>query len=258
MRDLLYPEHRPAEPDPVRRAQAAMQVPKPKRFYRDVTVAAQDGAFAIHLDGRPVRTPAKTVLTLPTAGAAGMVAAEWRAQGDTIEPAAMPATRIANSAAVGVAGSMAEVAAEIVRYAGSDLVCYRASEPEGLVALQAARWDPVLDWAHGALGARFILSAGIRHVEQPPASLAAIADVVARFDQPLRLAALSVMTTLTGSALIALAVAHGAMRAADAWAAAHADEDWNIGQWGADEEAQERRARRWAEMEAAAGLLGVG
>ena len=182
------------------------------------------------------------------------LAAEWQGQGERIDPATMPLTRIANSAIDRVAGEMAPVRAEIVKYAGSDLVCYRGEGPASLVAAQEAAWDPVLAWAREALGARFVLAEGIIAVEQPAESLAAVDTALAGLD-PLRLAAVHVVTTLTGSALIALAVLNGALGPEEAWAAAHVDEDWQMEQWGRDEMALARRAARWRDMQAAALIL---
>ena len=167
----------------------------------------------------------------------------------------MPATRLANSAIDGVAKTLAETRAEIARYAGSDLLCYRADGPETLVALQAEAFDPVLDWAHERLGARFILGVGLMHVAQPEPTLAAARAAVDAFDDPFAVAALHVLTSLSGSALLALAVAHGATRADEAWRAAHVDEDFQISQWGEDDEAMARRAARWQEFETAAKVM---
>jgi chaperone required for assembly of F1-ATPase len=144
---------------------------------------------------------------------------------------------------------------EVVKYAGSDLVCYRAAEPEGLVQTQALLWDPVLDFARADLGARLVLAEGVMFVDQPDHAIAAVRRAVEEVDGAIALACLHVMTTLTGSALIALAVARGAMSAEAAWAATHADEDFQMRIWGADSEALARRERRWAEMKAAADLL---
>jgi chaperone required for assembly of F1-ATPase len=147
---------------------------------------------------------------------------------------------------------MREVRDEIAAYAGADLLCYRADEPDALVAAQAASWDPVLDWARDELDARFILSEGLRHVAQPEPTLRGIGAALAAIDDPFALAALHVMTTLTGSALLALAVAKARLSADEAWRAAHVDEDFQIGRWGEDAEAAERREARWREMAAAA------
>ncbi len=171
----------------------------------------------------------------------------------------MPMTRIANSAIDGVARELDATADEIVKFACSDLVCYRAGEPEALARAQAAAWDPVLAFARERLGARFICAEGVVFAAQPEPALRAFGEAVARVAKhrpaaPFALAALNVMTTLTGSALIAFAVGHGALTAEEAWAAAHVDEDFQMRIWGADEEAMRRRARRWAEMDAAAHL----
>ncbi len=183
------------------------------------------------------------------------VAREWERQGETLDPADMPVTRLLNSAIDGVAKAMDETRAEIVRYAGSDLLCYRAEGPEALAERQRAACDPVLAWAAETLGARFIIAAGVMHIAQPEDSLEAFRKAVEPFDDPVALAALSVVTTLTGSAVLALAVARGRLAADDAWRIAHVDEDFQIERWGADEEAMARRRARWREMAAAAGVL---
>lgn len=228
----------------------------PKRFYKDVTVSDEDGLAAILLDGRPVRTPGKALLAVPSVRLAEAIADEWRGQGDRIDPNTMPLTKLVNSAIDGVAGQEAAVIDDIVAHGGSDLLCYRASGPEGLLALQAEAWDPVLAWAAGALGAPLSLAEGVMHVQQPPGSLAALRAEIEPLDA-LKLAALHVMTTLTGSALLALAVARGERSPEAAWEAAHVDEDWQISQWGEDAEAQQRRKNRKAEFDAAAKLLAL-
>ena len=164
----------------------------------------------------------------------------------------MPLTRLLNSAIDGVAHTMAETRADILSYAGSDLICYRAEEPDTLVARQAHAFDPVLRWAAESLGARFNVTNGVMHVAQPPEALAAIGAALDAYDDPVALAALSVMTTLTGSALLALAVARGFLSPEAAWQAAHVDEDFQSERWGADAEAVARREARWREFEAAA------
>jgi chaperone required for assembly of F1-ATPase len=245
--------------DPVAMARRDLQKALPKRFYKEATAESQDGAFVLLLDGRVARTPARNKLALPTLAAAEAVAAEWAAQAEVIDPGVMPMTRIANSAIDGVANAIDATADEIVKFAGSDLVCYRAGEPEALARAQAAAWDPILDFARERLGARFICAEGVIFVAQPEHALLALREAVARVAHggpaaPFALAALNVMTTLTGSALIAFAVVHGEFTPAEAWAAAHIDEDFQMRIWGADEEAMRRRARRWLEMEAAATL----
>ena len=234
------------------------------RFYKAVTVAAAnspppggDGRacrFRLLLDDKPVRTPAKKELLLPTRALADAVAAEWEAQAARIDPVTMPLTRLANSAIDGVMGREAEVRADIVKYAGSDLVCYRAEAPPELVRRQLETWDPVLMWAREALAASFHVAHGIMPAMQPRPAAANVARAIeahGAFD----LAALHVMTTLMGSALLALAHARGRLTADESWAAAHVDEDWQISQWGEDAEAQARRERHWLEMQAASRLI---
>ena len=227
-----------------------LRPPLPRRFYKSAAVAPSKEGYAVRLDGRPVRTPKKHVLALPTAPLADAIAAEWNAQGERVDPDAMPLTKLANTALDGVVPHRAAVAADIVAYAGSDLLCYRAAAPEPLARRQHAAWDPVLSWAEADLGAHFALGEGVMPVTQSPAALARIAAVVDRFG-PLQLAALHVMTTLTGSALLALAHALGRLTVEQAWAAAHVDEDWQVSQWGEDAEAAVRQRRRFAEMRAA-------
>jgi chaperone required for assembly of F1-ATPase len=200
-----------------------------------------------------VRTPARRVLAAPTLALAEAIAAEWQAQKDVIDPAKMPLTRLANAIIDGVADAPQPVAAEIAKYLASDLLLYRAGAPPGLVERQAQHWDPILDWARQALGADFKLGEGVVHVAQPEAALAAARAAIPL--EPWRLGAVHAMTTLTGSALIALAMARGALSADAAWQAAHVDEDWNLAQWGRDEMAAARREFRFAEFQAAATVL---
>jgi chaperone required for assembly of F1-ATPase len=186
------------------------------------------------------------------------LAAEWQAQSDKIDPAAMPLTRLANSIIDGIVPVPRPVAAEIEKYLGTDLLFYRAASPDGLVEMQRRHWDPVIDWAREALGARFVLVEGIMHAPQPAAALAAAVAAIPRgaaVEDAWRLGALNVITTLTGSALLALALAAGRLGADEAWTAAHVDEDWNMQFWGRDELALQRRAYRLAEMKAAANVL---
>lgn len=204
----------------------------------------------LHLDGRPARTPAKRPLASPTRELGEAIAAEWAAQGAHIEPAELPLTRIANTVIDGVVSEADAVRAEIVKYAGSDLLCYRAEGPEELIALQAGNWDPILVWARDELGASFVVTGGLMPVPQPEDAVQAVADAVGDVS-PFMLGPLHVMTTLTGSAILALATLKGRLTDAEAWAAAHVDEDWQISQWGEDAEAAARRERRWQEMSAA-------
>jgi len=244
-----------SDPDPVRRAQIQMRKPLPVRFYKGSGVSPVEGGFAVELDGKTVRTPGGNPLVLPTEAAAVLVSDEFAAQADNIDPSTMPTLRLVNTAIDGVSTDPQAVAEDILRFSSSDLVCYRADAPEGLVKRQAEAWDPVLDWAHRAMGAFFVLGEGVMHVEQPRAAIAAVGAHLATRREPLRLAALHVMTSLTGSALIALAVEAGALSAEAAWTAAHVDEDWQAEHWGQDAEAMARRAARGREMLAAARLL---
>ena len=252
-KDLL-PVHG-EEIDPVEMARRDLKKALPKRFYAQAHFEARDGAFVLLLDGRPAQTPGRNRIALPTQAAAQLIADEWQAQADQIDPATMPITRIVNSAIDGVAREMDAVRAEIAKYAGSDLICYRASDPEALVEAQAQAWDPVLAFIRDTFGARFVLAEGVMFAEQPDHALAALRKAIDAFDSELPLATLHVMTTLTGSALIALALVHGHFDLDAAWAAAHAEEDYQMRIWGADAEALARREKRWAEMRAAHDLF---
>jgi chaperone required for assembly of F1-ATPase len=235
----------------MRAAQAGMKPTLPNRFYKEAGVEERDGLFHLTLDGRTAKTPSKKALAVPSRGLAEALAEEWQGQGDQIDPSTMPVTRIVNSAIDGVAPRMAEVVDDLVRYAGSDLVYYRAGEPERLARSQDAAWSPVLDWARNAHGARFTLGEGVMHVAQPEEAVAAIRRAIEQIDSPFALAALHVMTTLSGSVLIALAHAARQLDADQAWAAAHVDELYQEGVWGEDYEAMERRRRREADFRAA-------
>jgi chaperone required for assembly of F1-ATPase len=228
-----------------------------KRFYDEAAIVAEGGGFALHLDGKRAMTPGRNPLKVPSLNLGEAIAAEWRAQGPEIDPASMPVTRLANSAIDGVASRMDEVRGDVLSYAKTDLLYYRAAEPEGLVARQHEAWDPILAWAERRFGVRFMLAEGIAHVAQSPTALSAIAAAVAVFDDPFRLAGLHLATTLTGSALIALALSAGGLGVEEAWAAAHVDEDWNINGWSEDAEAAQRRARRFQDFRAAALALGI-
>jgi chaperone required for assembly of F1-ATPase len=257
MRDIFEDIFQGEPVDPTELARRNMRQPQRQRFYTKAGFAEGEGDYRLLLDGKPVRTPARRALAAPTRGVAEAMAEEWRAQGDTIDPSTMPLTRLANSIIDGVAERPARVAAEVEKYLGSDLLFYRAPGPDGLVALQAAAWDPVIDWARDELGARFVLAGGLVFVPQSEEALAAASARIPRADGDdlWRLGAVHAITTLTGSALLALAVCDGWLPAAQAWAQAHVDEDWNMDYWGSDEQALARRAARFAEMQAAATVL---
>jgi len=234
-------------------ARRAMRPAVRRRFYAKAAAVPSDDGFAVRLDDKQVRTPAGRVLAAPTLALAQAIAAEWEAQGEVIDPAKMPLTRLANAIIDGVADRPAAVAADVEKYLASDLVCYRADTPRGLVERQARHWDPILKWASETLGAPLVLGEGVVYITQPAPALAAARAAIP--DDPWRLGAVHSVTTLTGSALIALALARGRLTADAAWAAAHVDEDWNIEQWGGDEEALARRAFHFAELQAAATVL---
>jgi chaperone required for assembly of F1-ATPase len=226
----------------------------PKRFYKEVAIGEEGGRPTLLLDGKPVRTPGKAPLAVPTKALAEAIADEWRAQGERIDPRTMPLTKLANSAIDGIEGRAEAVIDDIVGHVGSDLLCYRATGPEGLLAEQAKHWDPVMAWATNVLEAPLKLAGGIVHVTQPEESLAKIRGRLEGLDA-FALGALHVMTSLTGSALLALGVALGRLTPDEAWTAAHVDEDWQISQWGEDAEAKGRRAARRREFDAAARTL---
>ncbi|MGJ0393414.1 MAG: ATP12 family chaperone protein [Methylocystis sp.] len=247
-----------SERDPVKTARDPAR-PLPRRFYKEAATGEAEGGFSVLLDGRPLNTPAKRRVVVPSRDLAEALAAEWAGQGEHIDPATMPLTKLVNSAIDGVAQQMADVEAELVKYAGSDMICYRAGEPESLAAAQRAAWDPLLAFARDRFGARLTLAEGVMFAAQPEASTVALAAAVRAHvgegaAAPLRLAALHVMTTLTGSLILALAKALNQIDLGEAWAAAHIDEDYQMQAWGADAEALARRDARFKEMAAAAFL----
>lgn len=231
-----------------------LRAPLPKRFYKTASVAPRDGGFAIQLDGRSIRTPGKRELIVPVEALAEAIADEWRAQGEHIDPATMPLTRIVNSAIDAVEERKREVADDIVAYAGSDLLCYRAETPDALVRRQAEAWNPVLAWVKRELGADFALRAGLMPIEQSAEALAAIRRALEGLDA-LSLAALHVLTTIGSSALLAIAHWREQLSVEETWAAATVDETWQREQWGHDAEAEAQTALRRAEFEAASRCL---
>ena len=223
----------------------------PKRFYNAAHVVQTPEGWQVQLDGRPVKTPKRGVLLLPTQALAEAVAAEWEAQRASVDPRTMPLTKLANTTLDGVVGHEAAVRAEIVAYAGNDLLCYRAERPERLAQLQHEQWDPLLSWATEQFGARLHTTTGVMPVRQSEDCVSHLREAVAALDA-FALASTHVMTTLTGSAVLALAYIHGRLTVEEAWTAAHLDEDFQIAQWGEDAEARKRRDARHAEMLAAA------
>jgi chaperone required for assembly of F1-ATPase len=212
-----------------------------KRFYNSVAVVAADAGYGIALDGKPVRTPAKTALAVPTRALADAIAAEWSAQGEDIDLDALPLTRLASTALDLVAPRRAEVAADVARYAGTDLVCHRAGHPPALAARQHAAWQPLIDWAHLRYDAALDVTVGVVPIAQPVASLRALAAAVAAYP-PLELAALHMATAACSSLVVALALIEGRLDAEAAFATAQLDESFEIELWGEDAEATQRRA----------------
>ena len=224
-----------------------------KRFWKEVTVDATRG---VRLDGKPLRTPGRVPLLLPTDALAEAVTEEWRASGETVDPRAMPLTGLANAAIDRIAPDPAKFAASLAEYAESDLLCYRADDPEELAARQQAAWDPLLDWARTRYDVHFEIVTGIMHRPQPSATLARLAEAVAARG-PFELAALSPLVTVTGSLVLALALTEGAADAETIWAAAHVDEDFQADRWGRDPLAEDALAVRRQDFDAAVRLLGL-
>jgi chaperone required for assembly of F1-ATPase len=239
--------------DPQEAVRRSTRVPPRKRFYVEAGIAAADGGFAVTLDGKPIKTPTGRQAIVPVKEIAQAISREWQAQQEVIAPLSMPLTRLANSVVEGVMDRVDAVADDLARYLDSDLLFYRAGHPEALVARESAHWDPVLFWAADTLGAHFILAEGIVHVRQPETAVAAARGALP--SDPWSIAALHVVTTLTGSALLALALCHGVLDADQVWAAAHVDEDWNAEKWGQDEEVVSRRAARLVDFRAAVQIL---
>jgi len=227
-----------------------------KRFYTRVAVVPRDGGIALELDGRAVKTPARRPLIVATAPMARAIADEWEAQGESVDPRTMPLTGLANAALDRVAPDPAGFARALALYGETDLLCYRADRPAGLVARQAATWEPLLDWARARYDIHFVVTAGIRHCPQPAATVARLGEAVAAFDA-FGLAALSPLVTIGGSLVAALALAGGALDADAAFAATHLDEAWQAEQWGEDALAVAARERRARDFAAAARFLAL-
>lgn len=214
-----------------------------KRFYREAAAAAQADGHAVLLDGRPVRTPARAPLLLPTAALAQAVVEEWAAQGDTIDPASMPFTGFANAAIDRIAPDPAAFAKTVSVYGESDLLCYRADSPAELAQRQAGQWQPLLDWASRRYDVAFAVTSGIVHVAQPEPTRTRLHEAAAA-RSPFALAALAPLVGLSGSLVIGLAAAEGAFDIDELWQAAELDELWQVDQWGDDDEARARRNQR--------------
>lgn len=252
MRDIFAEIFENQPLDPVESARRGGRPSLRKRFYE--TAHISEGGTVL-LDGKPIKTPARRALTAPTRELAEAIAGEWNLPSDVVDPARMPLTRLANAIIDAVCEAPRPVADEIEKYLRSDLVFYRAEAPAGLVENQARAWDPVLAWARDRFNARFVLAQGVMHVAQPRESVEALRSAIPM--EPWRLGAVSSITTLTGSGLLAVALAHRALDPDEVWSAAHVDEDWQMSQWGGDEIALQRRASREAEFRAAANVLAL-
>jgi chaperone required for assembly of F1-ATPase len=255
MRDIFADIYTGKAADPMESARRGARPRLRARFYGGSQVVEGREGFAILLDGKPVLTPLRRTLAAPARALAEAIAAEWEAQREVIEPAKMPLTRLANSIIDGVADAPETVKAEIGKYLATDMLFYRADGPEGLIARQAQHWNPLLDWARQGLGAHFVSVEGVRYVPQPASAMANAMKAIP--EDSWRLGTLHAFTTLTGSALIALALLRGRLSIEQAWAAAHVDEDWQVEQWGRDEHALEHRVFRFIEMQAAVRVLNV-
>ena len=208
-----------------------------KRFWKAVSVGPDEGGWSVSLDDRPVRTPARAALTVPTEALAQAIADEWRSVEDVIDPRAMPLTGLANAAIDRVASDRQAFAGGLARYAEADLACYRSDWPPELIERQGSAWDSLLAWARRRYDVDFVVTAGIVHLAQPPATISRLSHAIAALD-PFRLAGLSPLVTVGSSVITALAVVEKAISADAAWAAVTVDECWQLDQWGADAEAE--------------------
>jgi chaperone required for assembly of F1-ATPase len=225
-----------------------------KRFWKEVAVEPQQGGWGVTLDGRPMRTPARAPLVVPTEALAEGIAGEWRSVAEEIDPRAMPLTGLANAAIDRVMPDRGAFAAGLARYAEADLACYRAEGPRVLVEWQSERWDALLSWARRRYDVDFATTNGIVHVDQPAGTVDRLSHAVAALDA-FRLAGLSPMVTIGGSLIAALAVLEKAVTADEAWEAVSVDERWQLEQWGADAEAEAALENRRRDFLAAAGFL---
>ena len=227
-----------------------------KRFYTDVSVAPDDTGFAILLDQRGLKTPAKRPVTAPSEALAQAVAEEWRDQGETLMPTSMPLTRCLNTALDTIGEHQDAVVGEVQRYAGSDLLCYRAPDPDDLVTRQRVGWAPHLAWAEDHFGVRFTIVHGLMPVDQPPATVATLQRAVSDLDR-FRLTAVHLVAAITGSLVLALRLDARAVSGEEVWAAAALDESFQAELWGEDPEAAERRAAMASDVEAADRFLSL-
>ena len=227
-----------------------------KRFYKQVSTAPVTGGFGVLLDGRPVQTPARNVLALPTEKLALAIAAEWQGQGEEVSATAMPLLRLANSVIDGVVTNRDGVIGAILRFGENDLLCYRAHQPPDLAARQRQGWDPVLAWVRSQHGVEMTMAEGLTHVDQPPEALAGLRRVLEEFDA-FTLGALHVVASITGSTVLALAVADGFVSGAHAFELSHIDENYQAEKWGEDAEAIKRTAALAHDLDKAVALIAL-
>ncbi|MGB0671547.1 MAG: ATP12 family chaperone protein [Rhodospirillales bacterium] len=228
----------------------------PKRFYKRVEVKADANGFGILLDGRPLKTPAKSPFQLPSAALAEAIGGEWDSQDGSIDPTTMPLTALVFTALDRIAPQPTALSEELKRYLGTDLVCYRAERPDDLVAAQVQAWDPLLDWLEERMGVRLAVTSGVLAIDQDAATVARLAELFPLSD-PFRLSALSAVTAATGSVVIGLALMLRQLDADRAYQAAFVDELFQAGRWGEDTEAQARRAAIRAELQGAEHLIAL-
>lgn len=227
-----------------------------KRFWKAASAEPCDGGYTVRLDGRAVKTPAKAAVVVPTLALAQAAAAEWDAQQGAVKPETMPVTRAINSAIDKLSVQFDEVVGLLAAYGASDLLCYRAVGPEGLVARQVAGWDPLLEWSATEFGAPLVTTAGVVHIDQPPGSIARLHALTAGFDT-FRLAAFHDLVAISGSLILGLAVTHGRLTPDEAFGLSRIDEAWQIEIWGEDEEAALLEAARHQAFHEAARFYGL-
>ena len=225
-----------------------------KRFWKDVSVEREGGGWGIRLDGRPVKTPARVAVAVPTERLAEAIAEEWRSAGHTIDPRAMPLTGLANAAIDRVAADRQAFADGLARYAEADLACYRAEGPQGLIDRQEKSWDDLLGWARRRYDVDFATTTGLTHVTQPAATVERLGHEVSALDA-FRLAGLSPLVTIGGSLVGALAVLEKAMTPEQVWDAVSLDDQWQLERWGSDAEAEAALENRKRDFLAAARFL---
>ena len=227
-----------------------------KRFWKEVAVIAEDGGWGIALDGRPMRTPQRAPLVVASAALAEAIAAEWRTQGETIDPATMSMTGLTNAAIDLAAPDLAAFAAPVAAYAATDLFCYRDDRDAALQAEQAAAWNPLLAWAEARYGVEFALTQGVLPIDQPETTVAVLQDAVLAQDH-WRVAALTPLVTIGGSLVAGLALIECAFEADALWEAVSLDDLYQERRWGADSEAQKARAANKRDWDNAARFLGL-